>query len=301
MGFKRRSTSPPSNVVVKRPPLSCVAARHPDAGSTLGRPSLRAGTLSGAADALRRERRLARLAPPPRFRRALGRRRRPHTPCRHWGRSPPDPVDASPAAPRPYSLIVPPASPPSVRILVRLLSGGSHPCAAASQFLGVLCRVRLTARMICADLVHRSRLVIVIARWPAGPHMNRPTACPRRLRRGATSTSTSSTPTPTATPGSTSRPSGWSAWGSARASPAGTARRSTAPTRPATTASSSRSSSAAGWSAGGSARWPSNEACVRSAVVHRPDTQRAFRTGENIPPARQALRVEVLHRRCRSR
>ena len=94
-----------------------------------------------------------------------------------------------------------------------LFPAADDPCAAASQFLGVLCRVRLTARMICADLVHRSRLVIVIARWPAGPHMNRPTACPRRLRRGATSTSKSSTPTPTATPGSTSRPSGWSAWG----------------------------------------------------------------------------------------
>ena len=56
----------------------------------------------------------------------------------------------------------------------------------------------------------------------------------------ATSTSKSTTPTPTGTPRSTSRPSGWSACDSARASAACTASGSTAPTRPATTASSSR-------------------------------------------------------------
>ncbi|MCY4510829.1 MAG: Tn3 family transposase, partial [Acidobacteria bacterium] len=73
------------------------------------------------------------------------------------------------------------------------------------------------------------------------PFYSRPIECTDRdapfvldgvLYHESDPTSKSTTPTPTATPNSTSRPSGWSACGSARASAACTASGSTAPTRP---------------------------------------------------------------------
>ena len=124
-GFQAPLNFASSNAAVNQPRFSCAAARcrarfdawltklrAGDLVRSRGRLPPRASSCPGSAN----------TAIPPR----LGRRRRPHTlRVVIGGVAPPIPWTLLPLASRPYSLIVPPAFLPSVRILVRLLSGGS--------------------------------------------------------------------------------------------------------------------------------------------------------------------------------
>ena len=173
----------------KRPPLSCVAAPaagrgvrrlvdqapRGDLARSRGRPPPRASSCPASAT----------TAIPPRLRPPQA---APY-PVSSLGRSPPDSLDVSPRRSSAVFVDCPP-SPSSLCADPRSASFWRQPSLRG--------RLSVPRRSLPREadgeddlrgLGPPIALVIVIARWPAGPRMNRPTARPRRLRRGATSTS----------------------------------------------------------------------------------------------------------------